>query len=115
MDMNEATACALKQVDRDRRGFIGILLKGGAAVAALPAMSTIVLGDDQQSAGKCKGGGGKGKGRKRDPANMAEEMIKTFDKDGDGALNVKELTAALTAKAEQRAARQGKGKEKGNQ
>jgi hypothetical protein len=110
MDNNNAAASALKQIDRDRRGFIGMLLTGGAAVVGLPAMSTIVLGDDQQSAGKCKGGGGKGKGGKRDLANRAEEMIKAFDKDGDGALNVKELTAALTAKVEQRAARQGKGK-----
>ncbi len=92
MNDNDATASALEHVDVCRRGFLGKLLAGGAAVAALPATSTVVFGKGQQGAGKGKGGA-------RDPAKMATEMIKTYDKDGDGALNDKELTAALTAMA----------------
>src|SRR6476660_8817881 len=105
MNKNDATASAPGHIDVGRRGFLGKLLAGGAAVAALPAMSTVVLGKGQQGAGKGKGGA-------HDPAKMAAEMIKTYDKDGDGALNDKELTAALTAIAERRAAHHGKGKGK---
>ncbi len=105
MNDNDATASALERVDVGRRGFLGKLLASGAAVAALPAMSTVVFGKGQQGAGKGKGG-------RRDPAKIAAEMIKTYDKDGDGALNDQELTAALTAIAQQRAARREKGKGK---
>ena len=105
MNKNDATASAPGHMDVGRRGFLGKLLAGGAAVAALPAMSTVVLGKGQKGAGK-------GKGKARDPAKMAAKMIKTYDKDGDGALNDKELAAALTAKAEKRA-RHAKGKGKG--
>ena len=66
MDINDATTSALEQVDVGRRGFLGKLLTSGAAVAALPAMSTVVYGNDQQGACKCKGSGGKGNGGKRD-------------------------------------------------
>ena len=104
MNKNDATASAPEHIDVGRRGFLGKLLAGGAAVAALPAMSTVVFGKGQKGAGKGKGGA-------RDPAKMAAEMIKTYDKDGDGALNDKELAAALTAIAEQRA-RHGKDKGK---
>ena len=71
--------------------------------AVLPATSTNVFGKGQQGAGKGKGGA-------RDPAKMATEMIKTYDKDGDGALNDKELTAALTAIAHRHGKGGGKGK-----
>ncbi len=96
MNNNDATVSALEHVDVGRRGFLGKLLAGGAAVAALPATSTVVFGKGQQGAGK---------GRARDPAKMAAKLIKTYDKDGDGALNNTELTAALTAIAH----RHGKG------
>ena len=100
MNNNDATVSALEHANVGRRGFLGKLLAGGAAVAALPATSTVVLGAGQQGAGKGKGGA-------RDPAKMAAKMIQTFDKDGDGALNDKELTAALTAIAQKRAAGHG--------
>jgi hypothetical protein len=103
MNNNDATASALEHVDVGRRGFLRKLLAGGAAVAALPATSTVVFGKGQQGAGKGKGGA-------RDPAKMAAEMIKTYDKDGDGALNDKELTAALTAIAHRHGKGGGKGK-----
>jgi hypothetical protein len=97
-----------EQLNRGRRGFLGKLLAGGAAVAALPAMSKVALAAGQP--GKCKGAAGKGNGGKHEPAKVAAEMIKTYDKDGDGALNASELTAALTAIAEKRAARRAKAK-----
>ena len=67
--MSDDTNVALQQVDSRRRGFLTKLLTGGAALAALPAMSTVVLGDEEGKGGKGKGGpdgkgkgGGKGKG-----------------------------------------------------
>ena len=105
MNKNDATASTLEQVDVGRRGFLGKLLAGSAAVVAMSATSTVVFGKGQKGAGKGKGGA-------RDPAKMAAEMIKTYDKDGDGALNDKELAAALTAIAERRAAHHGTGKGK---
>ena len=103
MNNNDAIDSAPEHIDLGRRGFLGKLLAGGAAVAALPATSTVVFGKGQQGAGKGKGGA-------RDPAKMAEEMIKTYDKDGDGALNDKELAAALTAIVHRHGKGGGKGK-----
>jgi hypothetical protein len=92
---------ALEHVDPHRRGFLGKLFAGGAAVVAAPAMSSFVLAQGAPAAG------GKGKGgATADPAALAAQMIREFDKDGDGALNQAELTAAITA-SHQRA---GKGK-----
>ena len=113
MSTNNELHSALEEVDERRRGFLGKLLAGGAAVVALPAMSTVVLGEQgQNGAGKGKGGKGKGggKGGMRDPAKMAAMLIKKFDKDGDNALNRTELTAALTEMAKHRG---GGGKGKG--
>jgi len=91
----------LQHIDERRRGFLGKLLVGGAAVVAAPAMSSFVLAQDAPAAA------GKGKGGPTaDPAALATQMIREFDKDGDGALNQAELTAAITA-SHQRA---GKGK-----
>lgn len=91
----------LQHVDERRRGFLRNLLVGGAAVVAAPAMSSFVLAQDAPAAD------GKGKvGPMADPAALATRMIQEFDKDGDGALNQAELTAAITA-SHQRA---GKGK-----
>lgn len=118
MEKNKLTESALEHVDVRRRGFLGKLLATGAAAAALPAMSTMALGADPlqeegQGKGKGKGkgkGDAKGKGKRPDPAAMAKRMIETHDKDGDGALNEKELTEALTAMMRQRIGGRGKGK-----
>ncbi len=91
----------LQHVDERRRGFLRKLLVGGAAVVAAPAMSSFVLAQDAPAVA------GKGKaGPTPDPAALATRMIQEFDKDGDGKLNLAELTAAITA-SHQRA---GKGK-----
>jgi len=110
---------ALQQVDENRRGFLGKLLAGGAAAAAIPAMSSVVLAQDgigqgkgKGGGGKGKGGGGKGKGGRPEPAQLAAMLIKQHDTDGDGALNQQELTAALQA---MRARMAGGGKGKGGQ
>ena len=106
MKKKDVTAVASEQVDVRRRGFLGKLLAGGAAFAALPAMSTVVLGENKQK------GSGKGKGSQGgppDPARMAVELIKRFDKDGDKALNARELAQALTAMRERFRSRQGQG------
>ena len=112
---------ALKLVDVRRRSLLTKLLAGGAAAAALPAMSSVALAaDGPQGAGnggkggKGKGGagkGGQGKGGagNRNPDEIAARWIEEFDGDGDGALNVRELTAALEAMAERRAAGPGAG------
>lgn len=101
MNNNDATASAPKHVGVGRRGFLRKLLAGGAAVAALPAIATVAFGKGQKGAGKNKRDA-------RDPAKIAAEMIKKYDKDGDGALNDAELTAALTSIAQGH----GKGKAK---
>ena len=107
---------ALQEVDESRRGFLGKLLAGGAAAAAIPAMSSVVLaqgpggqGKGKGGGGKGKGGGGKGKGGPPEPAQLAAMLIKQHDKDGDGALNLKELTAALQAMRARMQAGKGKG------
>ena len=110
---------ALQQVDAKRRGFLTKLLAGGAVAAAIPAMSSVALAEDNNAKGKGKGGG-KGKGDKPDAAKLAAMLIKKHDKDGDGALNQRELTAALKAMRERRANKgdgkgKGKGKGKGGQ
>lgn len=122
--MSDEKNVALQQVNSRRRGFLTKLLAGGAALAALPAMSTMALGDeDAPEGGKGKGGkgkggsGGKGKGDgggqgkgtggRMDPKKMAAEMLAKYDKDGDKALNEQELVAALTALAAQRGSGRG--------
>lgn len=124
--MSDETTVAIQQVDARRRGFLTKLLTGGAALAALPAMSTMALGDEQAAGGKGKGGGGKGKGgeaggqgkgrgggRQMDPKKMAAEMLAKYDKDGDKALNEAELVAALTAMVKQRGGQQRGGQQGG--
>lgn len=130
--MSDETNVALQQVDSRRRGFLTKLLAGGATLAALPAMSTVALGDETpENGGKGKGGkgkggptgkgkgeaGGQGKGTggRMDPKRMAAQMLAKYDKDGDKALNEEELVAALTALAAQRGAGRGgqSGKGKG--
>lgn len=119
MQKNMNSNHALELVDARRRGFLTKLLAGGAAAAALPVMSTVALGAEPgQGGGKGKGGKGKGGAGKggagkgdgaRDPQAMATRMIQEHDKDGDGALNARELANALTAMAERRAGGQGAG------
>lgn len=112
----ESLDSALQQVDESRRGFLGKLLAGGAAAAAIPAMSSVVLAQGPGGQGKGKGGGGKGqvgggkgKGGRPEPAQMAATMIQQHDKDGDDALNLQELTAALQAMRDRMQAGKGKG------
>ena len=122
--MTDLTSEALQNVDARRRGFLGKLLAGGATLTALPAISTVALGDEKQGAGKGKGGkgkggiGGQGKGGPGqggpDPQRMAAQMIARFDEDGDKALNEQELAAALTEMANRRNNLQG-GQGKGAQ
>ncbi len=101
---------ALQQVDENRRGFLGKLITGGATVAAIPAMSSMALAQGGAGRGKGKGGGAKGQGGRPDPAQMAAMLLKQHDRDGDGALNLQELTAALQAMRERRSGgRKGKG------
>ncbi|MCM2374646.1 EF-hand domain-containing protein [Aporhodopirellula aestuarii] len=59
--MKNETIDALQLVDSRRRGFLSKMLVGGAALVSLPAMSTVVLGDDEDT-GAASGKGGKGKG-----------------------------------------------------
>jgi hypothetical protein len=98
----------IEHVDQRRRGFLRNLLAGGAALVAVPAMSTYALGADAAApagkGGKGKGGAG---GPAADPETLAARMIQEFDKDGDKALNQQELTAAIRASHER--AGQGKG------
>lgn len=107
---SESVDSALQHVDESRRGFLGKLLAGTAAAAAIPAMSSVALGDDRPDRGKGKGDG-KGRGDRPSPGDIAKRLIQQHDKDGDGALNEKELTAALEALFSRFA---GKGKGRGD-
>lgn len=51
--------------------------------------------------GQRPGGRGQG-GESRDPAQMVARMMKEFDKDGDSKLDMKELTALMTAMRDRR-------------
>ena len=122
---------ALENVDPERRGFLTKILAG---TVALPVMTSVALGGPEQD-GKGKGGRGKGgqgakgkgkggnagsqdgrggrQGQDRDPAETAARWIREFDKDGDGKLNERELTAALKAMQERRASGENSGRGKG--
>ena len=111
MKKNDAsTSDPLNHVEPQRREFLAKLIAGGAA---LPVMSSIALaegaGQGKGKGGKGKGGaGGKGKGKggdgtsRPDPTQLAARLLSNFDKDGDKALNLQELTAALQAMSERR-------------
>jgi hypothetical protein len=134
----------LEQLDPSRRSFVQKLMAGGVAATSLPLMSSFALADDDDDGGpnhakgkgkgggggkgKGKGGGGKGKGKgggggkgkggggRPDPAILAARLIQLHDKDGDRALNVRELAAALESLGQRQRGDGffGKGKGKGN-
>ena len=95
----------LSHVDGRRRSFLGKLLAGGAAIAAVPAIAALVRGEeDVVRVVPVKGKGGKGKaagggmgGPVVNAKALAKRMIAEFDKDGDKALNQEELAAAIQA------------------
>ena len=95
----------LKQLDGHRRSFLGRLLAGGVAIAAVPAIAAIARGEgDVVTVVPVKGKGGKGKaagdgmgGPVANAEALAARMIAEFDKDGDKALNQAELAAAMKA------------------
>lgn len=113
---DESRDQVLQHVDERRRSFLGRLLAGGAALAAVPTMTTIALGDDE-AVPAAKGKGGKGKGGRGGPVEdtetIAARMIREFDKDGDSALNQEELAEAIKAAHERARQAHGKGGGKG--
>ena len=90
MTKKKEEVSVLETIDPKRRGFMSKLLAGGAAALALPAISSVALGEEPQEEGR-----GKGKGNAGDPEAFAARLIEQFDKDDDGALNKRELAAAL--------------------
>ena len=123
--LNHEQLESLEQLGPSRRSFFQKLMAGSAVAAALPVMSSFALADDDdddkgRGKGKGKGDGkgkgkGKGKGDHPDPARLAARLIAAHDKDGDKALNLDELTAALKALHERRMEGKGKGKGKGGE
>lgn len=100
-----------------RRRFLMKLLAGGTA---LPLISSVAFA--QKPNRMAKDGERDPQARRRmgagmqlDSTKIAAKLIKDHDKDGDGALNEKELAAALTAIREDRMqgmrGRQGQGRE----
>lgn len=106
-----------KQLDGHRRSFLGRLLAGGAAIAAVPAIAALARGEeDVVTVVPVKGKGGKGKaagggmgGPVANAEALAARMIAEFDKDGDKALNQAELAAAIEAVHERGRTSQGQG------
>lgn len=88
-----------------RRGFLAKLIAGGIAITTASAAIAAPPGQGQ---GK---GAGQGKGGKggMDPAQIATRLIQEYDKDGDGALNARELAEALKAMRERRSQMGGPG------
>lgn len=107
----------LEQLDGHRRSFLGKLLAGGVAIAAVPAIAAIARGEeDVVKVVPVKGKGGKGKaagggmgGPVANAEALAARMIAEFDKDDDEALNQKELAAAIKAMHERGQTLQGQG------
>lgn len=107
----------LKQLDGHRRSFLGRLLAGGAAIAAVPAIAAIARGEeDVVKVVPVKGKGGKGKaagggmgGPVANAEALAARMIKEFDKDDDKALDQAELAAAIKAVHERGRTSHGRG------
>ena len=107
----------LKQLDGHRRNFLGRLLAGGAAMAAVPAIAVVARGEeDVVTVVPVKGKGGKGRaaggstgGPVANAESLAARMIAEFDKDGDKALNQVELAAAIAAVHERGRTSQGQG------
>ncbi|MEP4682582.1 MAG: EF-hand domain-containing protein, partial [Rhodopirellula bahusiensis] len=100
-----------------RRRFLMKLLAGGAA---LPLISSVAFAQKPNRMAKDADGNPQARrrgaaGMQMDPSKIAAKLIKDHDKDGDGALNAKELVAALTALREGRGqgmrGRQGQGRE----
>lgn len=100
----------------ERRGFLSKLLIGSTV---LPVMASAVIAAPQKDGKGQKGRGRKGaqgtggkpgergpkgreRGQQRDPADMATRLLEQFDKDGDGKLNLQELTNALKSMQERR-------------
>lgn len=82
-----------EHAEPNRRGFFAKLLVAGGATAAFPALASMSLAQGERDREKGKGKGG----RRPNPSDIAKRLIEQFDKDGDGALNVAELTKALEA------------------
>ncbi|WP_236625536.1 EF-hand domain-containing protein [Rhodopirellula baltica] len=100
-----------------RRRFLMKLLASGTA---LPLISSVVFAQKPNRLAKDAEGNPQARrrgaaGMQMDPTKIAARLIKEHDKDGDGALNEKELAAALTAFREGRGqgmrGRQGQGRE----
>jgi len=92
-----------------RRGFLTKMIAGSVALATASAAIAAPPGQGQgKGAGKGKGAGGKGPGM-MDPAQLAGRLIQEYDKDGDGALNARELAEALKTMRERRSQMGGPG------
>lgn len=94
-----------------RRGFLAKLIAGGIAITTASAAIAAPPGQGQgKGAGKGQGNGPGGKGPgMMDPAQLASRLIQEYDKDGDGALNARELAEALKAMRERRSQMGGPG------
>lgn len=115
--MKSRSESKLKQLDGHRRSFLGKLLAGGVAIAAVPAIAAVARGEeDVVTVVPVKGKGGKGKaaaggmgGPLANAEALAARMIAEFDKDGDKALSQAELAAAIKAVHERGRTSQGQG------
>jgi len=91
-----------------RRGFLTTLMAGLYGITVLPLLTAVSHGAAPQGgrggAGGAGGGGGGGAGGGGgpSPAQLATMMIKQFDRDGDRALNQRELMMALVTLQKQR-------------
>lgn len=97
-----------------RRGFLTKIVAGSVALATASAVIAAPPGQGQgKGNGQGKGQNGKGPGGKgpgmMDPAQLAGRLIQEYDKDGDGALNARELAEALKAMRERRSQMGGAG------
>lgn len=69
----DAVENALANLDEDRRGFLKTILLGSAAVAAMPVITSVMLGQDAPpNTPRPDGGQGKGKGGDTDPGKGNE-------------------------------------------
>ncbi|MFP6677024.1 MAG: hypothetical protein VB878_18210 [Pirellulaceae bacterium] len=106
--MKNSTLRLEENVTARRRGFLTTLVAGVYGIAILPLLTAVGLGAPQGARGRGRpgqpggaggagGAGGGGGGGRPTPAQLSAMLIQQFDRDGDRALNQRELMMALVS------------------
>ena len=80
-------------------GEVGTFAAGGvgSSIVGAVAIAAERKGKGGNKAGGKDGKGGRSRGQQADPLKIASQLLDTYDQDGDNALNLDELKAAMAA------------------